>query len=379
MKDHRMKRPSYRHLALGCAMGFWLGAGPLAASLSGQEVYEWKGGKWVRAAKPARGTPPGELALVRQLFQDGRYKKTVKAAKKFRSKYQADPGYEEVCLLAGRAEIKRGRYYQAFEWFEKQLDQHPAGRLSDRALQREFEVAEAFLGGKKRVILGFIRIGAVDDGLEILTRIAEHAPGTNIAAKSLLRIADYHYQKGQWVEAAEAYDLFLDLFGKSPEAARAMLQAAQATYSSFRGIRFDDTPLLEAEQRFSIFAESYPAAARKAGVGRMLKQIAFARGEKLYQTGRFYERTKRPSAAAFYYKQLINAYPETQWAVDARTALRLLGDVEPRRPAPTTEAQGNPEGGGARRQLSGTVGPPTPPATRPVRRKDVPTRYRKAK
>ena len=119
-----------------------------------KDQFEWRDGKWIKTAQPKEGTGEGELALIRRLHGVGKYKWTVKAAKKFISKYSPDPRCEEVCMLAGQAEMKRRRYYQAFEWFEEQLNRFPSGQYSDRALQYEYEVAEAFLRGEKRVVLG---------------------------------------------------------------------------------------------------------------------------------------------------------------------------------------------------------------------------------
>lgn len=309
-----------------------LSVGLLAGRAAGQDNYEWKDGKWVASAKPELGTAEGEVALVREYLEGGQAKKAVKLAKKFRKRYPDSKAYEELCLLAGKAEIARGRYFQGFEWFEKQLDVFPAGRFSMHALEAEYNVAEAFLTGTKRIALGFIKLGATDEGLEILSRIADHAPGTDIAARSLMRIADYHYNKGDWFEAAGAYDAFVSVFPKSRQTPYAALQAARATYASFSGIKFDETPLLDARQRFVQFAETYPAHARKANVAAMVAQIDQAQANKLFETGQFYERTKRPGAAVYYYKLLIQQYPGSSWTAGARTALQILGDVKAARP-----------------------------------------------
>ena len=97
-----------------------------AATTYARDNYEWSGGRWVQTAKPAEGTAAGELALVRKQFEDEKDKKTVKSAKKFVKRYPDGAGYEEVCMLAGQAEMRRGRFYQAYEWFERQLDQFPS-------------------------------------------------------------------------------------------------------------------------------------------------------------------------------------------------------------------------------------------------------------
>lgn len=344
---------------------------------AGQTEHEWKDGKWVPVAAPAEGTAAGELALIRNHADAGRHGKVVKLADAFVGKYPGDPSREEVMLLAGEAEMGRGRYYQAFEWFNKQLNEFPAGRYYERALDREFRVGEAFLAGKKRIVGKVIRLPATDEGLEILSRIAEQAPGSAIAEKALLRIGDHHYAKGEYLDAAGAYDNFLELFGKSGHVPYAMLQAARAIYASFDGVDYEETPLIEAAQRLQAFQVRYPEAAQKADAEEMLRRITDLRAEKAYATGQFYERTRRASAAAFYYRQVIDGYPQTQWAAKAAIDLQRLGSVSPAQPqpaqparrlAPTTEGK------------EGWIGPaPRQTTTSPVEMDNLPGAGQKGK
>ena len=80
--------------------------------------------------------------------------------------------------IAGEAQMARGRYMAARERYEEQLTLHPAGRFSERALERLFQIAEAFLAGRKQWVLGFVPFPARDEGVEILQYIAERAPGS---------------------------------------------------------------------------------------------------------------------------------------------------------------------------------------------------------
>jgi len=286
--------------------------------------YEWKGGEWTAVAEPAEGTPEGELSLIRQHLQRGHNRTVVKLAERFLRVYPNVSGREEVMLLAGEAELNRRRYFQAFEWFNRQLQEYPSGRYSDRALDREFQVAEAFLAGEKRVVLGVLRVPARDDGVDILHRIAEQAPGSEIAERALLRVADYYYRRGDYVDAAEAYDHFIELFGKSTRLPYARLQAARAIYKTYSGPQWDETPLVETEQRLLEFRERYPMAAEKAGVEGMLRRIRELRAEKLEVIAEFYERTSHLRAAVFYHRRTLALYPDTSWAKQAEKDLRRL-------------------------------------------------------
>ena len=301
--------------------------------------YEWKDGQWVKAAAPAKGTPEGEVALMRQYVDEGKDKSAnaVAMATAFIKDHADSPYRQDMMMLAGEAEIKRERYFQAYEWYEKLLAQFHGGEYYERALLREFFVAEQFLAGKKRLALGIFWVPAQDDGLDILGRIAEHVPGTDLAEKAMLRIGDYHFGRMEWTAAADAYDAYLQLFPKSYRAQYAMLQAATALYNSYRGSEYDDTALIEAQQRFTAFGERYPAAAAKANVSSTLNQITLNRAAKQLLTATFYERTGHPQAAVYYYKSVARDYNDTPSGAAAKDALARLpagGSKQGPTPAP---------------------------------------------
>ena len=292
---------------------------PLSADV---KDYEFTGAKWEKTPGPAKGTPAGELALVRKLLDDRKPKKALAAAKKYLQQYPNHAGREEVMCLAAQAEMDSGRYYRAWERYEEQIAAFPKGAYLDRALEREYAIADAFLRGRKRVVVKVFRVSAGDEAIEMLTRIAEHAPATPLAERALLRIGDYHFEKRKYTEAIDAYDQYLRLYGKSAGADHAVVQAARAARESYRGIEFDETPLIEAEQRFKNAAErmQQPADAERAGVPQQLQAIRSARAQKLYHIAEFYKRVGRDSAADFYYRQVEARYGDTRWAELARRA-----------------------------------------------------------
>ena len=304
------------------------------------EEYVWKDGKWVAAAQPVPGTVGGELAIVRRHVAAGQLDEALEAVEGFLSKYPDDPGCEEAILLAGQAELDAERYWQAYEQFEKMLDRYPNGRFLERALTREMDVANAFLAGKKRIVAKIFRLPARDEGLDILRRITEHAPGSLIAEKAMLRTGEYHFDRSEFVESAEAYDEYLQLFPKGRSVPHAMLQGARATFASFKGVAYDETPLVEADQRYKMLIDQYPAVAQKAKASQVIRQIVDIRAERAYDTARFYDRTGRKKPAAFYYRQVVEQFPDSPWAREAEAA--LAGRETTRPPAPAVKAPPQP-------------------------------------
>ena len=326
----------YRWFVILCAVVLASGA---RAGAEGTE-HIWKNGKWVPAPKPAEGTPEGELALVRMYLDKGLPKAALKAAEKFLARYPNDSRQEEIMMLSGQGEMDRGRYIKAYERFKEQMERYPTGEFYDRALQRQYEIADAFLKGRKRRAWIF-RVSAVDRGIEILDGIAIRVPGTEVAEKALLRIADYHYDAKRVVEAVEAYDNYIKMFPHSPRQRRghAMLRAARAMYAQYRGEAFNDTPLIEAQQRFRNYAGHYPEQANEANVPMVLSQIRNALVRRDFASAKFYQRVGRKTAAIFYYRKVANQSAESHWARRAEDALTALGA----KPAPRGKSRTKPQ------------------------------------
>ena len=281
-------------------------------------------GKWVKLPPPQQGTPAGELAIVRRDMDKKDYAKAVKHAKRFLKRYPADPLAEEAMALAGDAQMQRGRYWDAYKLYERQLRRHPAGMLADRSIDREMEIARAWLGGRKRRLAGTLLISAREDALELLEKIAERATGSDRGQTALLTIADHYFDNAKWTAAADVYDSFLKLYGNSPRAAHADLRAAEAYRRSYRGSAWDETPLIEAEQRYKAFAMRHPVAARKAAVEQILWEIHEDRAAKQYAVGQFYLRMSQSDAATHYFKIVVSEYADTAWAGQAQAAMAQL-------------------------------------------------------
>ena len=323
-----MSHRGHGNTVLWVLAGLWClsGCGPAEP----RKVLLREDGQWIEVAA-VKGTPRGELALIQLHLADKEYKEVIKAAEKFRERYPVDFRREDVSMLAGHAQMRRGYYVKAYEWYTRQLDEFPAGELFEEALDREFQIAEAFLGGRKQVweIIGvwsleIVRISAVDEAVNILMQIAERAPTSELAEKALLRIADHHYDEKDYQEAAQAYDAYLAMFPRNRMSPYAQLRAARAVYATYRDARYDSTPLVNASLRFKAYATAYPDRVGDEGIDKTIEEIANLQAGADYYVAELFERLDRPDAAAFFYDQAARRYGKTTWTSRAQAARRRL-------------------------------------------------------
>jgi len=311
-----------RVMLIGCVLTALCMVGDVRA-----EEAQFKDGQWVQSAAAGDDSAEGELATIRQLLLEGRPRKALGKARRFCRDHRSDPGAEEAMNLAGAAQMQRGRWWQAYEWFEQQLDRYPTGSLYERALVREVAVGEAFLAGEKKLLWGFLPLGAEQEGLDILRKVADRLPGSSLAERALMAVGDHFAANERWDEAAEAYKQYGEMFRGRYRSTQAELKAARTTRNQFAGTDWEDTALLESEQLFQAYLKRYPNSDAAGAVATELTEIERTRAQKDYETAEFYSRIGRPQSARFYHRQVVALYPQTTWAARSAEVLNRAAEA----------------------------------------------------
>lgn len=327
--------------ALLIAAGFWSlaaraeDAKPLPPIDRAERLtFDEKTGTWIRTAPPTPGTPDGDLDVIRQLMAREDYKNGLKAVNDWIKKYGTEqPRYAEALHLRASAELATGDYRAAHDDYQKLLSEHGGSAHSEDALQSEFRIAEQYLAGKRRKAWkGLLRVKDREAGVKILDEMVANYPETPLAELAQRAKADYYYSRGEFELAEDEYATFAKNYPRSRFHPYALLQSARAALASFPGVKFDDVGLVEAQERYTQFMQSYPAPAKAEDVPVILEEISARRAEKTLEIGKFYQKTKKTNAASYYYRETVRRWPDTAAASEARGRLAAMGqpvEIEP--------------------------------------------------
>ncbi len=285
--------------------------------------FDAKQSQWVELPPPQPGTAEGDLALAQAMLTDERFAEARKAMKAWVKTYGANDIYYPAALL-NRARIEKAlrNYYQAYLLLDELLVSFRMSEAAEDAVVELFNIAEVFLSGVKRKVWGMRILDARDLGIEILDRISADYNGTDVAELAIKAKADYFYGRGDFALAEFEFGRLANEYPISRYVRYAMRRGADSALASFRGVAFDDAPLVESEERYRLYARAYPGLAEQEGIGLILQNIRERRAGKELETAYFYRRTKHTKAAAFYLRSVVEHWPGT---VAAR---RALGDLE---------------------------------------------------
>ncbi len=295
------------------------------AGASGGQKYELEGGDWVKQPVAEPGSPEGKLDAIRRLIALDKGKKAKQAADDWIEDYPDHPMLVEAYLLRGDANVARKHFFKSLFDYEFVIREFSGTEQFHTAMEREFELAKMFAAGMNRRLWGMRILPATGEAEEILVRIQERGPGSELGEMASMLLADYYFDKPQMDSAAEAYDLFLINYPRSLKREWAMLRLIQANLARFKGPRFDATGLIDAGQRLKTYRAEYPASAERIGVDALLIRIDESLAMRDMVAAGWHVQRKQELSAIYLYQRVVTDFPQTAAAQDAIRILNKMG------------------------------------------------------
>lgn len=324
-----------------------------ALMVAGAEPKEWNYGPggWQEAAPttpagdaPTPGAPVGNASALTveppgpvnldgefdpmvELLDRGRSKAAFKRTVRWLLDHPVDPLRDQALFLAARALYDYGNRTKAFFYCDELMDTYPESPLYDDALRLQYAIADAYLSGYKARLLGLPISSETSDATEMLFRIQERAPGSPLAEEAVLRAADFFYEREDFDFAAIYYAAYIEQYPRAPRAPEAKLRLAFSHLLEYRGPRFDSGPVIDARNLLNELIAEQPDMAEQRNLAHVVREIDVELAQKRLTTGDYYRRAGEKRAAALAYRSLLEDYPNSPLADEARARLRSLGEV----------------------------------------------------
>ncbi len=224
----------------------------------------------------------------------------------------------------------RGKYIKAVRNYDKFLDKdYHESKLSDAALHRQFHIAEAFLAGRKKTVLGVFKMKGYAEGVKIMEKITDRAGSRPITIRAALAVATSYEERKMFNEAYlkwselswQLSNIRLAEWNTGPIAKLALLRMAQCKHASYKGPKYDASGLNSAKSYYEQFKVQYPQDAQELGVDKILAQIDEQLAQKQFSIGQYYQKTGYRLSANLYYDMVIQNWPESEPSELAREML----------------------------------------------------------
>ncbi|HMO24919.1 MAG TPA: outer membrane protein assembly factor BamD [Tepidisphaeraceae bacterium] len=308
----------------------WMVCSPIALAQDASEQRTWEltpDGRWQQTVAPAGPTAvqaDPALDRIREMLGNQRFDAAFDASVRWLLANRDSPLRDQGLFLAAQALFGAGDRLKSFYYCDELLDTYPDSPLWYPAVELQYQIADSFLSGWRRTFIGIPLAGWTDEGIEMMFRIQQRAPGSVLAEKALMRTADFYYDDEQFDLSADAYGAFAARYPRSPEAIKARLRQAFSNYAQFTGVRFDPTPAINARAQLAALIAEYPDVAEQQRLPALVESIDRSLARKLMVKADFYRRTGKPQSAAYLLTAVVARYPNLAEAEDARAQLASL-------------------------------------------------------
>jgi len=211
---------------------------------------------------------------------------------------------------------------KAFDEYQKLIHNYRNSPHFNRAIERQFTIAESLRESDKKGFLGFGAPVQPSKLIEMYTLISDSAPYSEYAPRALLSAGLIHKKASQSQEAIAKLQTVVDQYPDTQAAADAQFEIYE-----LRGIKAErsnspnqDRAQVEAGMDF---VNQNPEDARAVQIRNDMDRIEERAVEKLFNTGKFYEDKGKPQSARVYYREVVK-HPDSPFYAEAQSRLAAI-------------------------------------------------------
>lgn len=313
-----------------------------------------------KSLKPIAGTD--EYLAATELFKEERYDEARAAFKKVAKKFKKSEIREDALFMQAEADWQQEHYATAHDAYAVLLKEYPSTRHLNVVSERMFKLGRMWLDFPEVAKLGEIHQVNFDqpskalpsdeppkmpkakplfvpnfrnkkeplfdtpgNGVAALSAVWMHDPTGPLADDAMMLVASYHARKGNYVEADRFFQMLRETFPNSPHVQNAFVLGSHVKLMSYQGPNYETRTLREAQALKESTIRLYPNLPESDRIKDELARIEDAKALVIWTSVEFYMRKKNKRAAAIYCHQVINEYPKSQYARQAKAKLVELG------------------------------------------------------
>lgn len=306
-----------------------------------------------------------EVEQARLAYDRGEYDQSIKLCKKAAKKFKETSLGEEAQFYLAESYYAKGEYGKAQDGFDQLFEDYPSTRYVEPATRRLFAIARDWLEIVDPVAKNQIRqvsgekviednspvkksndptvlvpilpnfhnksrpwFDTQGNALKCLKSIWMNDPTGPLADDALMLTATYYQRKQNFIEADRYFEILRDEYPDSPHLEDAFVLGAHVKQMSYQGPYYEGRDLAGAQKLKEQSLHLFPGSRERPQLREDLQKIYLQQAERAWYEVEYYQKKRRPRAVAIACIQLINEYPDTSFAKDARAILKGIDRSE---------------------------------------------------
>ncbi len=312
--------------------------------VTGEDIFSEWGAKLKRSWQRLTGKGPSEevarqmFAEADELFRQGNYKKALSLYRKAASQWPDSPIEEDALLMQAECYFFLDQYPKANDLYENLLEEYENTRHLDIVMRRLFAIGRYWEQLQQEKPRWALVPNALDrtrplfdttgNALAAYESVRLHDPTGPLADDSIMATANIYFLRGRYEDADYYYTLLREQYPQSEHQAMAHVLGLRAKLRRYEGPQYDGTVLDEAEELIQTMLIQFPDQLAEERDRLLVAQQAVRaqKAEREWKMAEYYAKTKHYGAARYYYRLVVNEYPDTRFAELAQQRMVEFAD-----------------------------------------------------
>lgn len=294
-----------------------IAAGALILPEQGHSAYTVQQGKLLNTKEIATMSVQEHFSAATDALEQKDWDELVAQAWIVYKNFPSTPFAQEALYYLGIGYFHLGELEKANKELGNYLKRQTPLHFEE-AIQCKFAIAEQYKSGKKKPLLGWRALPrwlpAREDAVAIYDEVISALPHHDLGAQALYGKAKLLFRDEDYKASVETYQAIIRRFPKHPLTPESYVGIAEV-YAHQAKTQYPDPDFLDlAEINLRKFCQDFPKEGRTAIAEELFDEMQEVYANSFYEIGSFYERTKKHAAAAIYFQQVMDRYPDTQVA-----------------------------------------------------------------
>jgi len=263
----------------------------------------------------------GASAIFRQgvtAYKQQNYKLALKLLRTMQEEYTNSPYAVRSLEYIAQCENQLGDPYAAFEAYQKIWDDH-----------KDFAKLPSITRNQMMIGNYYLNVKQYKEAIEIYRKILDNAPHSDVAAAAQYSLAQAHVGDDDYEPAKSELEKLMKNYPTSQLVDDAAFQVGYIEYLQSADAAYDQQPTANAIAAFRRFVSNFPSSPKVAEAQRYIRELRGRRADSLLKQADFYDNIRATKSAEIVYREVIEQYPDTSYADQARGQLNKLSGTPP--------------------------------------------------
>jgi outer membrane assembly lipoprotein YfiO len=298
------------HLLTANAFAFW--------------VWTPKTQKWINPKYAPKDTPQKQYDYAFEFYENQEYKKAAAEFEKLVNTFEGSSLVPDAGYYGGLSYEKNEYYYKAYLLYNKIISKYPNSKRNVQIIEQMYNIGLLFLSGAKRKVMGLEVLPALSTSQQIFLSIVKNAPYSSYGDDAQFQLGEAYKKMNNYSMAVEAFEDLLKNYPQSSYADRAQYEIAICSLQASKPADYEQETTEKAIKEFEDFINEDPPEDLKEEAEKAVLDLKHKKAKHDYDIAKYYESAKEYKSALIYYKSVINAYPDTEWAKLSKEKIKSL-------------------------------------------------------